>query len=123
GTEPYAISYEYDAVGNRTRRVDGGVETIYAYDANDRLLSAGSLSFAYDANGNTLSLGDGVTTLTYGWDAENRLASVSDGATTTTYTYDADGNRVAQSSAGEEIAYLVDSLNRTGYAQVLEERD
>lgn len=123
GAVPYGIQYEYDLASNRTRMVDGGTVTHYTYDINDRLLTAGDFTFTYDANGNTMSMSDGVSTLSYGWDVHNRLASVSDGAAVTTYGYDADGNRVLQSGPGGEIAYLIDALNGTGYAQVLEERD
>jgi RHS repeat-associated protein len=37
--------------------------------------------------------------------------------------YDGDGNRVAKTVAGLTTKYLVDELNPTGYAQVLEEDD
>ena len=50
-----AAGYEYDAIGNRTRMNRNGATTTYAYDVDDRLLSAGSANYAYDGNGNLLS--------------------------------------------------------------------
>ena len=38
-----------------------------------------------------------------------------------TYVYDGDGNRVAKTIGGVTTSYLVDTLNPTGYAQVLDE--
>jgi RHS repeat-associated protein len=38
-----------------------------------------------------------------------------------TLVYDGDGNRVAETSAGVTTKYLVDDLNPTGYAQVVDE--
>ena len=43
-----------------------------------------------------------------------------DGAAVT-LQYDGDGNRVAKTTGGAMIRYLVDDLNPTGYAQVVEE--
>ena len=108
-----AMDYVYDAVGNRLTRSStiGVVDTaIYAYDDNDRLTSD-----SYDANGNTLA-SDGNT---YVYDFENRLTDVNSGDAT--YVYDGDGNRVAKTAGGVTTRYLVDTLNPTGYAQVLEE--
>jgi len=38
-----------------------------------------------------------------------------------TMVYDGDGNRVARTVVGTTTKYLVDSLNPTGYAQVIDE--
>jgi RHS repeat-associated protein len=43
------------------------------------------------------------------------------GSVTVTLAYDADGNRVAKTVNGVTTRYLVDDLNPTGYAQVVEE--
>jgi len=42
-------------------------------------------------------------------------------AGTVTLQYDGDGNRVAKTVGGVTTRYLVDNLNPTGYAQVVEE--
>ena len=80
------------------------------YDHDDRLSTE-----TYDANGNTLTTGG----KTFAYDFENRLKSLNNGAVT--IQYDADGNRVAKTVAGVTTRYLVDDLNPTGYAQVVEE--
>ncbi len=38
-----------------------------------------------------------------------------------TIVYDGDGNRVSETVAGVTTKYLVDTVNPTGYAQVLDE--
>src|SRR5690348_7040963 len=81
---------------------------LFQYDANDRLLTD-----SYDANGNTI-VNASVTNV---YDFENHLVR-HDGVT---IVYDGDGNRVAETVGGVTTKYLVDTLNPTGYAQVVEE--
>ena len=106
-----AVSYAYDAVGNRTQKTSalagypGGLSN---YNANDQLTTD-----TYDANGNTTaSIGLGYT-----YDFENHLIQAGG----ITYTYDGDGNRVKKITGGVTTQYTVDSRNPTGYAQVLME--
>jgi RHS repeat-associated protein len=106
------ISYTYDPGGNQTQR-NSTVPAIPAtgtltYDANDR-----SSTDPYDANGNLLNSGTGTNT----WDFDNRL--IQDGSVN--IVYDGDGNRVSETVAGVTTAYLVDTQNPTGYAQVIDE--
>lgn len=70
---------------------------------------------SYDGNGNTTATGG----KTYAYDSENRLKSMNGG--TVALLYDGDGNRVAKMVNGVTTRYLVDDLNPTGYAQVVEE--
>src|SRR5205807_8742178 len=70
----------------------------YGYDNDCRLTSEAITS---DPAGNNGALG-----YTYG---------------TTTLGYDGDGNRVSESVGGATTKYLVDTLNPTGLAQVLDE--
>ena len=37
--------------------------------------------------------------------------------------YDGDGNRVSQTAGGVTTTYLMDTLNPTGYSQLLDELD
>jgi len=107
------ISYQYDAVGNRTNRtstVSGVTNQTFSYNANDQLTTD-----VYDANGNTRTNGSN----TYAYDVENRLTNYNNGAAT--YLYDGDGNRVRKTVSGTNTYYLVDDRNHTGHAQVLEE--
>jgi len=107
-----SISYTYDAVGNRlsvASTVAGVTTTTYSYNENDWLSGD-----QYDANGNT-------TNSTFGadyYDFENRLTNRNN---TVTYLHDGDGNRVGKSENGTNTFFLVDTLNPTGYAQVVEE--
>src|SRR5208283_3683071 len=57
----------------------------------------------------------------FAYDFENRLKSMTAGSVTVTIEYDADGNRVTKTVNGVTTRYLVDDLNPTGYAQVVEE--
>ena len=67
----------------------------------------------YDADGNTVSSG-GIANV---YDFENHLIQKAG----VTIVYDGDGNRVSKTVAGITTTYLVDTLNPTGYAQVLYE--
>jgi RHS repeat-associated protein len=82
----------------------------FSYNADDHLSTE-----QYDNNGNTIV--SGARTFTY--DFENRLKSMNNGAVT--LLYDGDGNRVAKTVGSATTQYLVDDLNPTGYAQVVEE--
>ncbi|MPV86191.1 hypothetical protein [Ostreibacterium oceani] len=54
--------------GNRIQSTTNGVLTNYVYNANDWLLSAGSVAYTYDASGNTLTETDGGQVTTYRYD-------------------------------------------------------
>jgi YD repeat-containing protein len=106
-----AVSYGYDAVGNRTQKVStlpGYPGGLVNYTANDQLATD-----TYDNEGNTTaSNGNG-----YVYDFENHLIQAGGN----TYAYDGDGTRVQKIVAGVATNSLVDALNPTGYAQVLTE--
>ena len=82
---------------------------LWNYDANDRFTAGDT----YNADGNTVSSG-GIANV---YDFENHLIQKG-GAT---IVYDGDGNRVKKVVAGITTTYLVDTLNPTGYAQVVYE--
>ena len=112
-TQNGEIAYTYDPVGNRLTRtstVGGIANQAFTYNANDQLNTD-----AYDANGNTI----GTDGKTYAYDGDNRLISQNGGQVR--IVYDGDGNRVSKTVGGVTTQYLVDTLNPTGYAQVLEE--
>jgi|CXWL01.1.fsa_nt_gi RHS repeat-associated protein len=107
------VDYVYDPVGNRLTRTStlpGITNQTFTYDANDRLNTD-----TYDANGNTI----GTSGKTYTFDFENHLTNQN--GSQVQIVYDGDGNRVSETVAGVTTEYLVDTLNPTGYAQVLEE--
>lgn len=112
-TQNGAVGYTLDAVGNRTTRsstLAALAPQSFAYDANDRITTD-----TYDNNGNTT----GANGRTFSYNFENRIKSANGGAIT--IVYDGDGNRVAKTVGGVTTKYLVDDLNPTGYAQVVEE--
>jgi RHS repeat-associated protein len=109
-----SIGYGLDPVGNRlsqTSTLSGIPTASFSYDADDRVLSTES----YDASGNTTASG----ARTFVYDFQNRLKSMNNGAVT--IQYDGDGNRVAKTVGAVTTHYLVDDVNPTGYAQVVEE--
>jgi RHS repeat-associated protein len=106
-------AYTYDPVGNRLSRnstLASVPSTTSAFDANDRLQAN-----TYDANGNTINAGGN----TYVYDFENHLKQANSGAVS--IVYDGNGNRVAATAGGVTTTFLVDTVNPTGYPQVLEE--
>ena len=72
---------------------------------------------AYDNNGNTRWTTNGTLQGPYNYDVENRLTNFGN----ITITYNGDGQRVKKVVDSTTTFYLVDSLNPSGYAQVLEE--
>ena len=80
-------------------------------------LAPGGLS---TANGNaTVGRLSSGAVATDRYDFENHLIDRNNGQIT--IIYDGDGNRVSKTVSGVTTFYLVDDLNPTGYAQVLEE--
>src|SRR5438034_465053 len=74
----------YDAVGNRTGRIQDGVRTTWTYDNGDRLTaqqtSGGFATFTYDAVGNTLLKNQqGSSPMTFVYDAANRITTIQQG--------------------------------------------
>jgi RHS repeat-associated protein len=107
------VTYGLDPVGNRLSQSSSlpGVSTgTFTLDPNDRLSVE-----QYENNGNTMASGG----RTFAYDFENRLKSMNSGAVT--IVYDGDGDRVAKTVNVVMTRYLVDDLNPTGYAQVVEE--
>ena len=121
----HEAGYEYDSVGNRIRSVINGAETLYTYDANDRLIQAGARTYEYDANGNVLHEVGPMGEAFYTYNSRNQLIKADktdfNGPSTSTYTYNADGNRASSTVNEVTTHYLVDT-NRN-YPQVLEETD
>ena len=108
-----SVSYGLDPVGNRTSAsssIAGLAPVSGTFNADDEISAE-----SYDANGNVLTTGG----KTFTYDSENHLMSMNGGAVQ--LLYDGDGNRVAKSVNGVVTYFLVDDLNPTGYAQVLEE--
>ena len=132
-----ASAWDLDLVGNRrgqTSTIPGLGTQTFTYDNNDRLNSD-----QYDNNGNTLlgalhispqsGIGNPQSAIqgsdTY--DSFDRLTRrTSPNGDTISITYNGDSQRVSKTVTRNGIAtttsWLVDELNPTGYAQVIEER-
>ena len=118
----YALSYGYDACGNRTTRTLGGVTYTYSYDNNNKMSSASggglSASFGYDNNGNMTSVSGtmyGSKSMVY--NDSNYLTSITYSGTTDNYWYTSDGLRYKATLAGTTTCYLYSGQ------RVLEEED
>ncbi len=111
--EVHSFDYTYDAVGHLTEvKRDGVVVESYVYDGNGNRTSwttgYGSGAATYDAQDRLVNYG--ALSFTYGRDGE--LESKSLGAQTTAYTYDAFSTlRAVRLADGIQIEYLVDGLN------------
>jgi RHS repeat-associated protein len=108
-----SVGYGLDPVGNRLSEAStlSGIQSgTWSYNADDQVSTE-----TYDNNGNTIISG----ARTFAYDFENRLKSMNNGAVR--LVYDGNGDRVAKTVGGTTTQYLVDDLNPTGYAQVVEE--
>jgi RHS repeat-associated protein len=106
------LAYAYDVVGNRTNRTSSMSSLTnqnFTFNTNDWLTTD-----HYDNNGNTTNSSGNA----YQYDVMNHLTNLNG---TVFMTYDGDGNRVSKTTGGTNTFYLVDDLNPSGYAQVLEE--
>jgi RHS repeat-associated protein len=109
------VSYGLDPVGNRvsaTSSIPDLTPASGSFNPDDELSSE-----SYDQDGNVTATGGKSFT----YDSENHLMSMTASGTAVSMVYDGDGNRVAKTVNGITTEYLVDNLNPTGYAQVMEE--
>jgi RHS repeat-associated protein len=125
----YKHEYVQDLVGNRLKRnvVGDDPNTEYSYNDNDQLqwetTDGNSITYGYDDNGALVlrdsNDGDDVT---YAYDLRGRLAQADiENGPTVGYLYNPDGMRVRATVDTDDIDYIIDPYNHTGYAQVLKE--
>jgi len=124
--DDFHLHYTYDAVGNRLleeRWLNGTpqADVVSTYDANDRIWTAGAMTFDWDENGNMTRDGDN----TYTWDDRDRLHDATFDGGTLGFEYDVDGLKQQETLVdvgGTHIRnFVVDGT--WPHAQVLEERD
>ncbi len=116
GNGSHAFHYDYDLAGRLTQVTeDGTVVEAYQYDENgNRTLSmnsAGTFEATFDAQDRMLTYG----TLVFTYTENGELASKTDASTgdVTAYSYDALGNlRGVTLPDGTQIGYLVDGFGR-----------
>jgi RHS repeat-associated protein len=128
GTTTNHRAYQYDAIGNREKTVDGLLADLPAapvnYDANDlnQYIKANGVTLpvpAHDADGNYISgpLPEDAGTATLTWNAENRLVKVEkSNGDVVTCEYDYLGRRITRTvtpSGGSATTtrYLYDGWN------------
>jgi RHS repeat-associated protein len=119
-----SISYEYNAVGSRTKITAGSRVVIYGYDALKRLASVtapeGTTTYGYDAVGNRASVAyPNGTSATYTYNNLNRLTLLQNkrGASEiiSSYLYELgpEGNRrMVTENTGRIVQYGYDALYR-----------
>ena len=117
----HAVSYSYDADGQRRAMTDASGTSSYSYNPFGELTSttngaSKTVSYTYDALGDTTSttypLGSGATwagtdTVTYGYDGSSALTSVTDfNANTSVLTNTADGapSSLSLGASGDTVA-------------------
>jgi YD repeat-containing protein len=118
-------AYQYDSNGNRVSQVEdlgaGETETVYTYDAADRLIQtdrAGRITdYVLDAVGNRMeeTTTDAVssTTKTLSYNNRNQLEEIQiDGVLHAEYVYDANGNRIQATIAGVTKHYTFGARDR-----------
>lgn len=90
------MSYEYDAVGNRTKRTDyNGTVTNYTYDDLNRLTSGSLGTYTYDDLSRILTATNSNGTVSFTYDNRGRVDTTTDVyGKVIDYDYDANGNRV-----------------------------
>ena len=120
----YALSYGYDAMGNRTSlSVPSVLSIAYAYDPRNRLTeilgNGNATRFAYDAAGQrTNALWPNGTTATYAYDDAGQLLSLVHRTASGTpiasfeYAYDAAGNRTNMTTLEGLHSFAYDNRNQ-----------
>ena len=93
-------TYQYDANGNRTNAVVGGIAKTGQYDAQDRLLAYGAATYQYDAHGTLTNKTDGGQSTAYRYDARGSLLQVRPGTNVIAYSVDALDRRIARTKNG-----------------------
>ncbi len=104
--------YTYDPAYNRQTLITPDTTIQYAYDDNNRLLSAGGVEFSYDNNGNQTGKTENGEATSYQFDVKNRLAGItcSNGAENV-FTYNAFGQRITRQDSFSTTHYLYDGQN------------
>ncbi|WP_338749318.1 RHS repeat-associated core domain-containing protein [Bacillus sp. FJAT-52991] len=100
-------SYEYDVVGNRTKKTtvkNGQTQvTNYTHNANNQLTTVNGQAYTYDKSGNRVK----DDQYTYIYNAFDELVEIKtlSGQTVATYTYDEQGRRTSKTVNGETTNY------------------
>ncbi len=109
-------TFAYDKAGNLLLKKEKDKVLRYAYDQDNRLLSAGSIKFTYDENGNTLSKEGEAGNAAYKYNVQNQLNGVDVGnGQSVLFGYEPTGGRISKSvtvnGAETRCHYLQDGVN------------
>jgi RHS repeat-associated protein len=120
GVSQYWTEFEYDELGNRTRKVEhaisGEPDSVSDYSYGGAGLGAHQLgelvetvgstatttTFAYDDAGNRISATSGGNESTYAWDVEGELTALDEAE----HIYDASGSRIVRTDETGTTVYL-----------------
>jgi RHS repeat-associated protein len=109
-TDGTVIDYEYDKVGNRTKKTvtkDGNATiTTYGHNKGNQMTSVNGTAVTYDVNGNRTK----DDRYQYVWDTFGQLKEIKDlsGQTISKYTYDEDGKRISSTVNGVTTYFYYD---------------
>lgn len=104
----YTIAYTYDNAGNRATKTLNSVTENYAYDAANKLTSAGGKTYTYDNAGNTKTVVSGTSTTTLFWDADSRLTGIAyPNSSTNTFVYNGLAQRVGTTDSRGTLTYTL----------------
>ncbi len=92
----YSI-YQYDANGNRTNATVAGTASVGNYDAQDRMMTNGTVTYQYNASGTLTNKNAAGQVTRYRYDTlGNLLSVVLPGGTTVDYLVDGFGRRISK---------------------------
>lgn len=109
------MSFEYDAVGNRTKRTDyNGTVTNYTYDNLNRLTQGSLGTYTYDDLSRMLTAVNSHGTVSFTYDNRGRVDTTTDVyGKVIDYDYDENGNRTLMKLDGSDYTnYAYDEVNR-----------
>ena len=109
------MTFEYDAVGNRTKRTDHSSNvTNYTYDNLNRLTSGSLGTYTYDDVSQMLTATNYYGTVSFTYDNRGRVDTTTDVyGKVLDYDYDADGNRTLMKLDGTSFtSYTRDDAGR-----------
>ena len=86
------------------------------------MTGAATITSSYDTNGSLTSQSGNGSSRTQSWDVRGRLSGATVDGVVASYTYTPDGIRSSVTEAGSTVAYVIDGMGPSGYAQVVEER-
>lgn len=112
------IAYEYDSVGNRTKKTvtkdSNTTVTTYSYNQADQLIKENNQSYLYDLNGNLVDNRRNI----FVYNADNRLIEVKEkitGNTIASYTYDFQGRRKTMKTSSGIVIFHYDQKDNVIY--------